>query len=390
MKPVSRLIRITTVPISLKYLITGQMRYMREHGFEVVMMSAEGPEIDDVVLNEGCPHEVVPLTRQITPFADLKALWILYRKLRHHRPDIVHTHTPKAGLIGMMAAWLARVPIRLHTVAGLPLETAVGAKRRLLMLIERLTYACATEVWPNSKSLYDFIRDHSLAKKDKLHVIGKGSSNGIDVSEFDIDSLDPGVLQEVKASIHYDSELTYLLFVGRVVRDKGIEELVQAFVAVAEDRPALRLVLVGPFEAALDPLSAETIGLIESRDDIITTGFSPYVEYYMSLADLFVFPSHREGFPNVPMQAGLMGLPVIASRITGNVDIIDHGINGLLCEKGDHYALQVSLKRLLDDSALALYYSRHLYQKVKSTFDRTYVQGEILTQYKRLLKSNRT
>ncbi len=346
------------------------------------MMSADGPEIDDVVRNEGCPHEVVPLTRQITPLADLKALWILYRKLRKHRPNIVHSHTPKAGLIGMMAAWLARVPVRLHTVAGLPLETAVGAKRQLLLFIERLTYAFATEVWPNSKSLYAFIEEHSLAKKSKLHVIGKGSSNGIDISEFDPDGLQPDILQEVKDRIDYDSELTYLLFVGRVVRDKGIEELVQAFVDLAGDRPELRLVLVGPFEAALDPLSENAIQIIESRDDIITTGFSPHVKYYMSLADVFVFPSHREGFPNVPMQAGLMSLPVVASRITGNVDIIVDQQDGRLVTKGSTSELGAAIAEALSERDRTRLFANNLQRKIKEQFSRSYVQAAVLKRYK--------
>lgn len=349
-------------------------------------MSADGPEVAGVVDSEGCPHEIVPLTRAITPFADIKALWILYRKLRNHKPDIVHSHTPKAGLIGMMAAWLARVPVRLHTVAGLPLETATGAKRRLLLFIERLTYACATEVWPNSGSLHSFIAKHRLANPEKLHIIGQGSSNGIDVDEFNADGLDVDLMAEIKASIDYREDLTYLLFVGRVVRDKGIEELVDAFVQLAVDRSDLRLVLVGPYEADLDPLAPRTIDIIDGRSDIITTGFSTHVKYYMHLADLFVFPSHREGFPNVPMQAALMHLPVVASRITGNVDIIDHEENGLLVDKGDRSAIAAAVGKLLQDGALASEYADKLRQKVLQKYARTRVQQLILERYTRHLQ----
>lgn len=376
-----KLVRITTVPISLKYLITGQMEYMSSKGFDVVMMSADGQERHEVIANENCEHIVIPLTREITPLKDLRALWILYRQLRSLKPNIVHTHTPKAGIVGMIAAWMARVPVRIHTVAGLPLQTAIGKKRWLLENIEKLTYSFATQVWPNSNSLYNFIVKENFAKPSKLKVIGKGSSNGIDISEFDKKTLDENVLADIKDKIKYSDSNRYLLFVGRVVKDKGIEELVEAFLSIKKKYNNLKLIIVGPVEHKLDPLSVGITQNIENDDDIITTGFSSLVKYYMYLADLFVFPSHREGFPNVPMQAALMDCPVIASRITGNTDIVDDRENGILHTVSDSDSLESSIEFALDHPDDMTRMAAKLKEKVINNFDRRVIQEKILNEY---------
>jgi len=384
----TKLIRITTVPISLKYLITGQMKYMAKNGFEVTMMSADGPEITEVIEQEGVPHIKIPLTRKITPLQDLKALWILYRQLSRIKPEIVHTHTPKAGIIGMLAAWLARVPIRLHTVAGLPLQTTTGNKRKLLEWIETITYAFATGVWPNSQSLYNFIIENKFAKKEKLHIIGSGSSNGISIDEFNPETLDQKTLSDISKSIDYNPQNKYLLFVGRVVRDKGIEELVLVFEELQKKYANLKLVIVGPLENDLDPLSLGTTESIAKNESIITTGFSKEVKYFMHLADLFIFPSHREGFPNVPMQAGLMSCPVVASRITGNIDLINHMETGLLHEKADIVTLKKELEFAINHPEKMQELSFNFKVVIKNTFARKKMQKLIFNEYQKLLTAN--
>ena len=354
---------------------------MASNGFDVTMMSADGVERDEIMINENCEHIIIPLTREITPVKDLKALWILYRQLRTIKPDIVHSHTPKAGIVGMIAAWMARVPVRIHTVAGLPLQTAIGKKRWLLENIEKLTYSFATQVWPNSNSLYNFIVKENFAKPSKLKVIGKGSSNGIDISEFDKKTLDENVLADIKDKIKYSDSNRYLLFVGRVVKDKGIEELVEAFLSIKKKYNNLKLIIVGPVEHKLDPLSVGITQNIENDDDIITTGFSSLVKYYMYLADLFVFPSHREGFPNVPMQAALMDCPVIASRITGNTDIVDDRENGILHTVSDSDSLESSIEFALDHPDDMTRMAAKLKEKVINNFDRRVIQEKILKEY---------
>ncbi len=362
------------------------MKFMSSNGFDVIMMSADGTEREEVTSNENCEHITIPLTRKITPIKDLKALFILYRLLKKLKPDIVHSHTPKAGVVGMMAAKMANVPVRIHTVAGLPLETAKGKKRWLLEKVEKLTYKCATQVWPNSNSLFKFIAENKFTSRNKLKVIGKGSSNGIDVTEFDTETLDLSILNDIKRKIGYDEKNKYLLFVGRVVKDKGIEELVQAFLNIKNEYKNIKLVIVGPLEHDLDPLSDYTSSKINDVPEIITTGFSSQVKYYMHLANLFVFPSHREGFPNVPMQAALMNCPVIASEINGNVDIVDHKKTGLLHTVSDLLSLELSIKFALDNPAMMKEMAINLKEKIIANFDRKVVQQLILREYKKCLE----
>src|SRR5690554_2471746 len=178
-----KLIRITTIPLSLELLLKGQLEFMQDY-FEVVAVSADKEALERLGKERGYPTYHVEMTRQITPVADIKAVYKLYKYFKKEKPTIVHTHTPKAGIVGMMAAWLAGVPHRLHTVAGLPLMEATGLKRKVLDFVEKLTYRWATEVYPNSKVLYDFILAEKFTNPNKLKVIGQGSSNGIDTQHF--------------------------------------------------------------------------------------------------------------------------------------------------------------------------------------------------------------
>ena len=380
-----KLIRTTTAPLSLKYLLRNQMRYMKEKGFNVLMVSSDGPEREEVIRNEQCPHTIVPMTRRMTPLADLRALWSFYRLLKKERPEIVHSHTPKAGLIAMLAARLAGVPLRIHTVAGLRFMTVQGFSRKILVAMEKLTMRSATHVWPNSFSLKEYIEKNRLVNPGRLEVIGEGSSNGIDLRRFSPGAIDREKLEKTKALIGYDEQLVYLLAVGRIVRDKGIDELVHAFDEVYQANGQLRLLLVGAFEDELDPVPDKARQMINDHPGIIKTGWNESVEYFMHLADLLVHPSHREGFPNVLLQAGAMNCPVICSRIEGNVDIVTHEKTGLLFEVKDRQQLTVQLKRALSNPAMMKEYSNNLYNKVISHFDQSVVHSRIEKRYRELL-----
>lgn len=384
-----KLIRITTVPMALRYLLPGQPKYMQQQGFEVLLISADGPELPAVLANEGCPHIVVPLTRQITPFKDLACLWQMIKIFKKHKPDIVHTHTPKAGLIGMLAAKLAGVPIRIHTVAGMPLMVEKGAKYQLLKLIEKLTYWAANHVWPNSGSLYNFIVQHRLASKKKLQVIGKGSSNGINLDRFNTTAIDPTVLEQAKQQIQWQADCQYILCVGRLVKDKGITELVNIFTQLQNARPQLRLVLVGQYEPELDPLPAETLALINSNPAILSVGWSNEVPTFMQLAHLFVFPSHREGFPNVLLQAAAMQLPIVCSAIAGNVDIVVDGQTGLLFAPGNEQALLTQTDFALQHPEKMREMAQQLYAEVQQFYRQQNVWATIHAEYVLLLNKNK-
>lgn len=380
-----KLVRITTAPLSLKYLLRNQMRFMKQHGLDVIMVSSDGPEKEDVIQHEGCHHQEIAMTRKITPLADLRSLWSLYRFFKKEKPDIVHSHTPKAGLLAMLAARMAGIKIRVHTIAGLRFMTATGTTRKVLVAMEKLTMRSATDVWPNSFSLRDYIVHNKLAKPSHLEVIGMGSSNGIDLGRFHRGALKTGGIDRVKKLVQYDEQNIYLLTVGRIVHDKGIDELVKAFDAVYKKNNRLRLVLVGAFEEELDPVTPESKALIQSHPGIIHAGWNDEVEYFMHVADMLVHPSHREGFPNVLLQAGAMECPIICSRIEGNIDIVEHGKTGLIFDMGDAVQLQQRIEQALDDPDQMKQYARQLLEKVTAHFSQPAVHGYLLEKYNQLL-----
>lgn len=381
-----KLIRITTVPIAFRHLLHGQLKFMKEHGFEVLMISADGPEREKVMTDEACPHLIVPMTRKITPWQDLKCLIRLIKIFRKEKPDIVHTHTPKAGLLGMLAAKFCGIKIRIHTVAGLPLMVEKGVRYQLLKTIEKITYKAASQVWPNSHSLLEFIRQHRLTMPKKLQVIAKGSSNGIDLTRFSTKNLRPDILLEIREKIQYDEKCIYLLCIGRLVADKGIIELVNVFVRLQQHNPLLRLILVGDYEAHLDPLPQQILNEITSNKNIIHISWTSYVEYYMALANLFVFPSHREGFPNVLLQAGAMELPIVCSKIAGNVDIVVNNETGGIFTVNDENQLYEAIQLALKNSEKMRKMATQLLQIIQENYQHEKIWEAIVTQYHFLLK----
>lgn len=371
--------------MALRYLLLGQMQFMQQNGFTVIMISADGPELKDVIASEQCQHITVGMTRKITPWQDVKCLWQLIKIFKKLKPDIVHTHTPKAGLLGMLAAKICGIPVRIHTVAGMPLMVEQGFKFTLLKYIEKLTYSAANHVWPNSASLYNYIADNKFTSIKKLNIIGKGSTNGININRFNKEVLDDNILNEIKISINFLPNTTYLLCIGRLVVDKGIVELVNVFVALNTKYPQLKLVLVGDYEQNLDPLPKETLEQIEANTNIIHIKWTQHVEYFMQIAHYFIFPSHREGFPNVLLQAGAMELPIICSRIAGNVDIVEHNTTGLIFNAADKLQMLQQIEYAINNKATMHAMATKLMQIIKSDYRRENIWQNILTSYKSLL-----
>jgi len=384
-----KLIRLTTVPLSLQYLLRGQPRYMSAF-FEVLCVSS-GPvkDLEEVAKREGVKVQEVEMTRQITPFKDLKSVWKLYKLFKKDRPKIVHTHTPKAGIVGMLAANLAGVPLRLHTVAGLPLMEAQGLKRFVLDTVEKLTYTFATKVYPNSKGLEEFILSHRFTNKSKVKIIGNGSSNGIDTTFFNPSLFTEDPKKKLRAQLGIDEKDFVFVFIGRLVSDKGINELVNAFKGLTRQlvnrSTHYKLLLVGPLETELDPLQDQTLNETESNPTIITTGFQPDVRPYFAISNALVFPSYREGFPNVVMQAGAMGLPSIVTDINGCNEIIEDGKNGLIIPPKDTKALQEKMLRLVEDQQLYKHLASNSREMITSRYEQKLVWEALLEEYKRLL-----
>ncbi len=380
-----KLIRITTVPISLKLLLAGQMKFMKENGWDVLMVSADGREIPQVLKSEGCRHEIVPFTRKITPFHDLVCLWNLIQLFKREKPDIVHTHTPKAGLLGMIAAKLAGVKIRIHTLAGIPFMSAEGGMKSILERVEKLTYDFATEVWPNSQGLNSFVIENKLCPREKLHIIGKGSSNGVNFSIFNRDVLKENHLVAATMRIMPGDEDFIILSVGRLVKDKGIEELVEAFIN-SKIAGMSKLVLLGSFEQDLNPLSMETIQMIRDNPRIVQIDWTDHVAHYMALADVLVHPSHREGFPNVLLEAAAMQLPVICSDIIGNTDIIIQQKTGLIFPVKDVTVLKEALEFAFVKRDKMGQLAENLYMEALENYSRGAIHQEILETYNERLR----
>lgn len=368
--------------MSLNLLLKGQFSFMRTRGFYVMVGSTAGNEISAIVEREGVEHHIFSFSRTITPIRDLFAILQLIRCIKKYKFEIVHTHTPKAGLLGMIAAWICRVPIRLHTVAGLPLMESQGLKRWVLVQTEKLTYNCATKVYPNSFKMMDYIQEHIYTSKTKLKVIANGSSNGIDTEYFKIDASLKTEADRIKTNLNLPSNHKVTVFVGRITGDKGINELIAAFTSLNN----LSLILVGPFEPDLDPLDNHTVRAINQHPNIHSVGYQPDVRPYLLAADFLVFPSYREGFPNVPLQAGAMGLPSIVTDINGCNEIIENRVNGLIIQPKDVEGLKSAMEEMIENTMLFDSMKSKARQMIVDRYDQKVVWEALYKEYVSLLK----
>lgn len=379
-----KIIRITTKPQSLLILLEGQMGFMKEQGYEVIGLTSSGAEIDEIKEKEGVPVKIVEMTRTISPLADLRSLIQVYRILVQEKPFIVHTHTPKAGIVGMLASWLAGVPHRLHTIAGLPLLEARGLKRWLLNRVEKLTYAAATRVYPNSRGLMQIVMDARFAPASKFKLIGNGSSNGVDEGHFSPEKVDSQSLEDIRNQMRLEPEDFVFLFIGRVVRDKGIHELISAFRQISRSRPRAKLLILGRFEDDLDPVDPEVKDEILANPQIHYLGFQSDVRPYLAVSDILVFPSYREGFPNVVMQASAMGKASIVTNINGCNEIITQGENGWIIEPKQKEALMERMEYAMEHPDEVAAMASRARERVVSQFSRTYIWNALADEYRSL------
>lgn len=377
MKP--KILRVTTVPESLKTLLKGQLKFMSNNGFDVIGVSSGGKSLFEVKKNEGIEVFEIEMSRKITPIKDLKSLLNLYKLIKKEKPIIVHSHTPKAGIIAMLAAKIANVPIRLHTIAGLPLMETKGLKRKLLIFVEKVTYACATKVYPNSNALATFIIQKNIVCQSKVKVLGNGSSNGIDTDYFKQEIIDTNNIKKIKELLGICGRDFVFVFVGRLVADKGINELIQAFIKLDDEN--LKLLLVGDYEHELDPLLESTHFEINNNSKIISVGYQSDIRPYLGISSCLVFPSYREGFPNVVMQSGAMGLPSIVTNINGCNEIIEEGFNGTIIPVKDAEALYNAMRKMFKNADWCLSLANNARNKITSNYNQQLVWQSILTEY---------
>ncbi len=346
-----KLVHITTVPQTLSFL-RGQVAAMKSQGYEVAAVSSPGPALEAFGRQEGIPVHPVPMPRRITPLGDLLAVVRLVRLFRRMRPDIVHGHTPKGGLLGMIASWLAGVPVRIYTLHGLPLETATGLKRTLLRWCERVSCGLARRVYAVSESLRRRAVSAGLCRAERIAVLGAGTVNGVDAEQrFTPASVCSYEAARARRALGIPSEVRVVGFVGRVVHDKGVEDLVEAWKELREEFPDLYLLIVGPREPQ-DPISAEADRVLRSDPRVRLAGEIGSVKSMYAMMDVVALPTYREGFPQVPLEAAAMERPVVASRVTGCVDAVVDGETGTLVPPREPHALAEALGAYLKDPGL--------------------------------------
>lgn len=379
-----KIIRTTTIPRSLTAFCRGLLRELREDGYDIVAVSSPGAELKDIADSEGVRTYGVFMARHISPLSDIKSLWQLVKVFRQERPDMVHSMTPKAGLLSMMAAWMCRVPVRVHTFTGLVFPTATGIRQNILILTDRITCACATHIIPEGEGVKKDLIDYHITRKP-LKVLGHGNVRGINLNYFN--PTLPAVLTE--ANKIRKTEVFTFVFVGRLVRDKGINELVDAFARLCRENYHIRLFLVGRFEPDLDPLLPKTEEEISRNPAIEAVGLQSDVRPWLVASDAFVFPSYREGFPNVVIEAGAMGLPSIVTDINGSREIIIEGKNGIIIPPRDTDALYKAMKKIIEQSNMRTKMASNARQLISLRYEQSYVRNCLKEYYNEILANGR-
>lgn len=362
MQKKKKIIRATTVPTSLETFCKDMLRELNQR-YEIVAVSSPLPELEVVATREGVRTIAVKMERRISLKRDIVSLWQMYKVMRRERPWMVHSMTPKAGLMCMVASWLARVPRRVHTFTGLVWPTATGLNRMILKTTDRILCACATHIIPEGNGVKNDLINGKITRKP-MKVLANGNVRGIELDHYRRTTE----VEEEAAKIRKDGVLTFV-FVGRLVRDKGIHELVEAFVRLNKENPLTRLVLVGRTEAELDPLNEETQHIIDTHDAIEAVGSQKDVRPWLAASDVLAFPSYREGFPNVVIEAGAMGLPSIVTNINGCNEIIIPGENGVIIPPRDADALYEAMKDLCENDEKRVYLTKNARESVASRFD---------------------
>jgi len=376
-----KILIITTVPMSLATLIKGQPKYL-SNNFEVKLVTSHSEQNSLIEQQEGVEVKSVNMTRQITPFKDLKALYEIYSYIKEQNPDIVYTFTPKAGLLGMIASFIARVPERIHNIVGMPLMEAVGKKKMLLKFIEKLTYLFSTKLFCNSFGLKKYINDNLTNKE--VEVIANGSINGVDTEYFK-NNKTQDELKEIKAKLNIQENDFVITFVGRIVKDKGINELIESFINLEKKYKNIKLLLVGDYEEHLNPIKKENKKLIDSLDSIITVGFQNDIREFLSISNLFVLPSYREGLPNSMIEAGSFGIPLLATNINGCNEIIEENITGILVQKKNIQSLQEGIEKLLNDKELYNNIQSKVRERIIQRYDQKYFWKELENEFKKFI-----
>lgn len=369
-----KIIRASTIGLSLNIFCKDLLRELADEGYEVVALSSPDEDLREVEKREKVRAVGVQMERRMSPLKDIVSLVKLVCVFAKEKPDMVHSMTPKAGLLCMVAGWMTGVPVRVHTFTGLVWPTAQGLSRRILMLTDKITCMCATHVVPEGEGVkLDLQR---CITKKKMKVLGYGNVRGINMDEW-------------KRRVgRRDGLMLTFVFVGRIVRDKGVDELVAAFVKLNGIYSNTRLLLVGPYEEHLNPVQSGTKFLIDTCECIEAVGSQKDVRPFYEQSDVLVFPSYREGFPNVVIEAGAMELPSIVTDINGSREIIEDGRNGLIVPARDEQALFEAMKWMVEHDEERNAMAAHARPMIASRYEQGYVRGCLKNYYKEIFARN--
>ena len=375
-----KLIRISTIPSSMESFLKGQLCFLSDF-FEIVAVSSPGEKLEIIRQREGVKTIALPMQRHISLWKDLVSLVRMILLFAKEKPYIIHSMTPKAGLISMLAGWITRVPVRMHTFTGLVFPTATGGMQKLLITMDRITCFCATHINPEGEGVKRDLERYHITKKP-MFIIANGNVGGIDLIHFDRTSA----VEEEAIHYHQTAGCFTFCFVGRMVCDKGINELIHVFIRLYQKNTKIRLLLVGPFEKDLDPVLPEVEEQILHHPGISFVGWQSDVRPFLAASDAFVFPSYREGFPNVVMQAGAMGLASIVTDINGCNEIIVDGKNGVIIPSKDEEALYQAMKDFVAHPEKVKQMAANARPMIASRYEQKMVWKALLEEYRRVCK----
>lgn len=376
-----KIARIATVPFFLYNHLREQVAAIAAAGHEVVLISSGGEETGRLQQIPGVRFQEIEIPRKISPLRDLRALWRLYRFFRRERFDVMHSTTPKAGMLCAIAAWLARIPLRLHTFTGQPWVELHGPVRFVAKAGDWITSHLNTLCYADSLSQRDFIVTEGICSEDRIRVPGAGSLAGVDLGRFDPEKW-KAARETTRRELEIPPGSKVVTFIGRITRDKGVGELRAAFDALRKRGLQCTLLLIGPEDAADGTLHSHTGGKQDA--DVRYIGYSKEPERYLAVTDVFCLPSYREGFGNVVIEAAAMGVPAVGTDIVGLRDAISDGNTGLLVPVKNVTALADALGKLLEDDGLRHAMGEQARKRAVAEFDARRVSAMVLEEYLRL------